>query len=355
MLRRVIAPITTLLTAAWALAGPLQPPIGAISATGKPLIEVEPRTPVNASTAPGDSTCTYRITQPGSYYLTENLQGVAGKAGVAIACSGVTLDLNGFELFGVAGVGGSLDAIATTAADLSNISISNGSIRNWGGDGVDLFSFLAFSCRIERVRASNNAGAGINAGTGTLVQGCSASNNLGNGVSVAAGSVVSDCAAYGNGVNGFNLGAASCVRGCTSYFNVQAGINTANGCTVSDNNCRINSGDGIKSTAACLISGNTLTANGLGSTIGAGVHVTGADNRIDGNLCQGADTGVDVDTTGNLVVRNSCTGNTANWAIASGNAVGPIVTAGTTSSAINGSGTAASTLGTTDPFANFNY
>lgn len=343
------------LAVAAAFGGPLDPPQGPIAPTGKPIAEIESRVAVNATNTPGDPTSLYRITQPGSYYLTGNLQGVSGKHGIAIACSGVTLDLNGFELFGITGAGASLDGVATTLTDVTNITVKNGSMRNWGGDGIDLSTSLAFNCHLSGLRASNNAGTGLNIGTACTVSNCSGSNNVGNGISVNAGCTVTGCAAYGNGLNGFNLGSASIITGCTSYFNILCGINTSNGCTVENNNCRINSTDGIKCSAACVIRANTCTSNGLGTTIGAGVHTTGTDNRIEANTCQGADTGIDVDTSGSLIIKNICTGNVNNWTIATGNAIGPIVTVATNASTITGSSAAASTLGTTDPFANFNY
>ncbi|HYD01267.1 MAG TPA: hypothetical protein VEB22_08580, partial [Phycisphaerales bacterium] len=91
-----------------ASAGPLNPPTGAIVSSGKTLAEVEPRMAVNAANTPGDADSLFRITQPGSYYLTANVAGVPAKHGIEIAVGGVTLDLNGFELTGVAG---SLDGV----------------------------------------------------------------------------------------------------------------------------------------------------------------------------------------------------------------------------------------------------
>lgn len=337
------------------VAGPLEPPAGPISPTAMPAAAAEVRKAINATNTPGDVDSLYRITAPGSYYLTGNVQGVAGKHGIEVASSGVTIDLNGFELLGVPGVGGSLDGIATSIVDLNNIAVKNGSIRGWV-DGVDFFNFLSFSSQLSGLRVSNNGGTGINVGTNCVLESCTTSNNGGNGISVNAASTVTNCTAYGNGLSGINLGgAASVATGCTSYFNIQHGINANNGCTVENNTCRINSGDGVRAVSACVIRTNTLTNNGLGTAIGAGVHTTGNDNRIEGNTCTGADTGIDVDTSGSLIIKNTCTGNTNNWAIASGNAVGAIVTVGTNSTSINGSAAAASTLGTTDPFANFNY
>src|SRR5438105_3055049 len=95
----------------WVSAGDLNPPAGPVAPTHKTLTEVEPRIAINATNTPGDANSLFKITQPGSYYLTGNITGVAAKNGIAIAASGVTLDLNGFDLLGVAS---SLDGVSVT-------------------------------------------------------------------------------------------------------------------------------------------------------------------------------------------------------------------------------------------------
>ena len=61
---------------------------------------------------------------------------MAGKHGIEIAASGVTLDLNGFDLVGIAGMG-AFDGVNATAVGLTNIAVLNGSVRNWGDEGVE--------------------------------------------------------------------------------------------------------------------------------------------------------------------------------------------------------------------------
>ena len=55
----------------------------------------EPRIAINTASTPGDADSVFRITQPGSYYLTGNTSGVAAKHGIEIDASDVTLDLMG--------------------------------------------------------------------------------------------------------------------------------------------------------------------------------------------------------------------------------------------------------------------
>jgi hypothetical protein len=297
-----------------AQSGPLVPPPGAVASTMKPLSEVEPRTAINAANTPGDADSFFKIVAPGSYYLTENIVGVIGKHGIKIAASGVTFNLNGFELQGTAGMG-AFDGVVVGTSGLSNLTVLNGSVRNWGGIGVNLGSsgLAASSCRIEDVVASGNSGHGIALGDGGLIARCTSSRNTGSGIVSSFGSTIADCLT------------------------------------------RSNSLDGIMCSGTCVIRNNHCSFNGSGASDGANIHVTAGDCQIEGNNCIGGDRGIDVDFAGNLIVRNTCSGATSNWEIVAGNSVGPIVVAGTNPTAISGNGPAPSTLASGDPNANFTY
>lgn len=383
-----------LLAAAWLYAGPLNPPAGPITSTYKTLTEVEPRIAINATNTPGDANSLFKISQPGSYYLTGNITGEAGKHGIEIVASGVTLDLNGFDLVGVPAMG-LFDGVSVTTGPFTNIAVVNGSVRGWGDEGVDLGSNNPTNCRVENVQASGNSGAGIASGTASVVVNCSAyqngtgvivqfgssllnctaHENTNTGIFTADGSTVTNCTAFRNIGRGFSLGSSSAITGCTAFDNGLDGISCP-GCTITNCTAVANAGngilgssgstivnctakdstlDGIRVTSSCVISGNSCSNNGSGTGDGAGIHATGADNRIEGNKCTGADRGIDVDVAGNIIVRNTCAGSTSNWEIAIGNSVGPIVVAGTNAAAISGNGPVASTLGSTDPNANFTY
>src|SRR5437868_7397499 len=98
MKKQVFIAAFGIIAAGTALAGPLNPPAGPVTSSYKTLTEVEPRTAINAANTPGDSFSVFKITQPGSYYLTSGFAGVTGKTGILIASGGVTLDLNGFTI-----------------------------------------------------------------------------------------------------------------------------------------------------------------------------------------------------------------------------------------------------------------
>lgn len=305
-------------------------PLAAPAPTMKTLDQVEARTPVDAVHTPGDADSLFKITQPGSYYLTANVTGVNAKHGIEIAASGVTLDLNGFDLVGVAG---SLDGVVVTPLNLVNINVRNGSVRSWGGSGINLLDASTSAANVADIVATQNVSAGIRMGFGGTITRCTCFNNPGVGIAGAAGTVITECAAYVNGSHG---------------------ITTGSGCTISRCTVRSNQGDGINVFNQCLVLNNDCSLNGSGAGDGAGIHVTtsGTDNRIEGNNCTGADRGIDVDAAGNIIVRNTCSGNTNNWDVVTGNVI--LVVNATTAGAVSGNSGGAAP-GSTDPSANFTY
>ena len=286
-------------------AGPLTPPAGPVTSTNKTLAEVEPRIAINATNTPGDADSIFRIAAPGSYYLTGNIAGVVGKHGIEIASSGVTLDLMGFDLLGVPG---SLDGVNVSVASVS-IDIHNGSVRSWGSAGVDAGNTSNSSLR--NLRAEGNVNGGLRLGVGGLVE---------------------DCAALSNGLFGIFAGSGS---------------------TVSGNTAASNTGDGIQVPGDCLVLNNNCDSNGFSGGNGAGILAMSSDNRIDGNNVTDNDRGIDVTFAGNLIIRNSASGNTVNYAIVANNKVGIVVSAPNSPGVFGSTGGAG--VGTTDPWANFSY
>ncbi len=350
-------------------AGPLNPPSGAVSPTYKTLSEVEPRIAINATNTPGDADATpslFKITQPGSYYLTGNVTGVSGKFGIEIAASGVTLDLNGFELLGVAG---SRAGVTISSSNPRNVAVRNGSVRGWGENGVAL---SAVSSSVADLRVSDNAGSGISmvgacmasgcqvygngddgiqAGVACMVLGCTAYNNGSAGISAMGGCTISDSTVYFNAGDGVAVLSGCTISGCTAYNNLGNGISATAGATVSGCTSRSNTLDGVRVSSDCRVTDNTCVFNGVGD--GAGIHATSDSNRIEGNLCKSADRGIDVDGTGNIIMRNTCTANTINWTIVGGNSYLVVVANRTVSNFSGDAGGGG--YGSTDPNANFTY
>ena len=347
----LLSAVTPLAVAAAAIlaVGDLNPPSGAVAETGKRLAEIEPRIAINATNTPGDATSLFRITQPGSYYLTGNVNGQSGKNGILITIGNVTIDLNGFRL---AGSVGSLDGIGCSGA--GSLVVRNGTVLNWGGDGIDLF--LGSSILIEEVISTTNLGDGISSGPRSRIRDCTASNNSQDGISSGTDSVVSGCITEFNTLDGIIVSTVGVVSDCASRFNNGIGIrvnalgfSTIERCSVTENGLdSILGGRNMR-----IVDNVSAFAGRVGA--GAAIHVTSNDNYIAGNLCTASDIGLDVDVSGNLIVRNSCSGNTVNWDIVANNVVGIIVDRSAPASAAILGNSAPSSTGTTDPNANFTF
>ena len=348
-----LSTLALLITGGLLYAGPLDPPAGPVTSTYKTLTEVEPRTAINLTNTPGDADSLFKITQRGSYYLTGNITGVPGRHGIEIVASGVTLDLMGFDLVGSAEVA-ALDGVSVTALNLTNITIRNGSVRGWGGDGVDVGN--SSNNLLDGLRASANTGNGIAIGTGSTISGCSAYNNTAIGIWAVAGSTVTGCTAYSNNGDGIVAGEGSTVTGCTAYLNGELfftanGIRAGSGSTVTGCTAHSNTGDGIFASSGSTVTGCTAHSNtrdgisaGSGSTVagctssfnfGNGISasssstVTGctarlnngdgiqfdSDCRVTDNICEsngfGAGSGAGIFATGgdNRIEGNHCTDN----------------------------------------------
>ncbi|MBS0196885.1 MAG: right-handed parallel beta-helix repeat-containing protein [Planctomycetes bacterium] len=360
------------------VAGPLDPPPGAIAPTMKTLSEIEPRIAINAINTPGDGSWTatpsmFKISSPGSYYLTANIVTEAGKSAIEIASGDVTLDLNGFSIDGAGSV---FPAIRSTVA-ARNVTIRNGTVRGSGDDGIDLNDDGQITgSLIEGINASQNLQAGIRTGYNAVVRNCTASGNGGNGIRLSANGVAESCTAILNTLSGFSTGIAATVvncsarenggsgiaaggtttvRDCSVYSNTTNGIAIGTGGTVSGCTIGSNVGGGISALSGCVIIGNTLRSNGTAGT-DANILCTGPDTRIESNNCSQGYRGIRVSTSGCVIIRNTVTAATfLNWDIAANNIYGPIIDRTSPASPTVTANSAAGTMGSTDPNANFTY
>ena len=350
--RRVALVSLAVGAAAWVVvAGPLNPPAGAVSSTYKTLSEVEPRIAINATNTPGDATAAFVISQPGSYYLTGNINVSTALNGIKIAAKDVTIDLNGFELMGSTSALGAIVDLGS----LSGISVRNGRLRGWSQGGVVLDS--SRGCLIEDLTVIDVGGTyGVWVQFNSVIRNCT--------VDAPNPAVTIDIAAIGTQC-------CTVIQGCHVQGGdaTSAGIFVNDGCTISDcvvNNClsdgivatsgystitnctvAFNNGDGIRVGARCLVSGCTAANNSQG-----GIHVTNVDNRIEDNNITASARGLDVDVAGSVFLRNTASANTTNFDIVAGNF--GVFVAGTAGGAVLGNSGGAN-IGGTDPNANYSY
>ena len=267
--------------------GSLTPP-GAPTATMKSLDQVYAR--LDSRTAITNAASTYTITVPGSYYLTTNLT-VSSGYGIAIAASGVTLDLNGFTISSTLASASYIGILLGTP--VSDVTIVNGHIRSGvtnNGSGVYSGSGFAIgigypsipptNVMVSMISVSGVLAHGINLGTGnaTVVEACTVTTagNFGISASTIKDSVAVDCfnaifgdqvagcrgIGSGNGViasaaaqNCFGLGGINC-------FGVSVG-GTAQNCYGTNNS----SSTGLSATIAQNCIGSSASGIGLQATI----------------------------------------------------------------------------------------
>jgi hypothetical protein len=360
-------------------AGPINPPAGPIASTGRTVQEIydkvartdfglaEPRIPVQS--LPGSATAQYVISQPGSYYLTGNIQGVAGKNGIQILARNVTLDLSGFSLIGTIDCKSAIVIGLEGVNELDHVHIRNGSIREWGGYGVDGESAIRSSVTNLSLHRTGWNGAfrrgSVYLRGDSLIADCLVQQCLGT-VQLNERGVIARCIANGNDPGGFFMVRDGMIVDCEvvgcngNAFTIQEGglflrnyarnVNGAGtwatrGAVVRD--CVfINCNEGVLSdggrvrieavhASECSVNGIRVIGSAPGTVI----------DQCSTTLCA---TGYRVESSGNLIRRSTSSQGAAGFVIAAGNSFGPIVN-------VAGVGNIAGVANANHPWANFIY
>jgi hypothetical protein len=230
---------------------------------------------------PGD-TAGYpvQITNPGSYRLTGSLTlPDADTVGIRVLSDDVSIDLNGFAILGPTSCSGdpSEDARSCTSEptdpenpgfgiqgiDLAppnvaqdRVSVRNGSISGTGGVGL----YLGNQARISDLQVSNTTAIGIATFSYSVVRDSTVTQS--GGIEAGAGSIVEGCTAAENRGNGINVGDASTVRGSTARDNATLGISVGNGATVTQSSAVSNGSNGINGNGVNSITHNSSYFNG---------------------------------------------------------------------------------------------
>lgn len=312
-------------------AGPLTPPSGPITSTYKTLSEVEPRTPI--------SSLPLVITQPGSYYLTANLNNSnAGIDSIAIESPNVTLDLNGFVLSG-----GRAAILVNAGAQGGAVTIMNGTIRGaveginadaFGGGGsiplvvrdVRFQQITATALRTQRTALIERCvfrgfETAVVAGPNSIVRECIANGGRGIGFDVTAGSAVDrSIASYldrpSSGAAGFVLRAGASATNVIAHNIPQPsiGLNVAvvldTGSTLRDSTM-FSTYWGVLAAGQTRVDGCSFHAlAGIGYSVNASVAGAVLENSVftafDDSL------GVGSNATGCVIRHNIVRGTTAN-------------------------------------------
>ncbi len=303
----------------------------------------------------------FTIDEPGDFALASDLTGTPHASGIIIAASNVNLDLNGKTLSGAprstAGI--------MTRGSLTNITVRNGRIENWGHAAVEAsfvssseFSGLTIlsnalglsvnvSNRISQCVSAYNGGIGISALQGSVVTECESIGNRAEGMTVGYGSVVANCLlssnlfnglfathfgtvsntiAVHNGFSGIVAGNSSSVTDCVASHNGRDGIEAGNGCTVSNShahsnlvhgvsvfghstvqNCQVtgNKRDGIRTGFNGRILHNHCMGNGSSGADTANIHLVLQRNRVEGNQIEiNGEIGIRASHPQNQIIQN---------------------------------------------------
>ena len=354
----------TLLLCAGVFAGDISPPVGPVGPAMKTLDQVEPRIPIGPDTTPGDADSVYKITQPGSYYLTETLEAQDGKHGIEISTSFVTLDLSGYTLSGLPPSGQSLSGIYVSQSGATSVTIRDGHIAAWPGRGVlasndkqvtleDLTVLFCASggvnvgddARLVRVTANFCSVEGIATGANASIQSCLASQTTGPGFYVGDGSTLDSCTARDNTDDGFSVNNHTILTNCNAFSNDVKGIDAVEACTIAACNAGLNGGHGIEVAFNCFVTGCTCNGNGTAVADGAGIRA-GSDfftigNRIERNTVSDNDLGIS-SMGDSFIIANTAIDNGTSYDTTASDAVGTIIDL-----------SAGGTITSSNPWANF--
>lgn len=289
----------------------------------------EVRTPISA--------LPYTINVSGSYYLTGNLAGSAG--GIDITVDDVTLDLMGFTIDG----GGNVSDYGINFTQRSNITIKNGTVKDFGLAGIYQDSTLGHYATVVDLQVLANGTLGTsNAHSGIYlrssnshIERCTAGDNGGHGIYAYTSSKLIDNTAHNNGgsyailgLNGSNLtgntaynntgthtiygGAGSSLSGNTAYSNTSTyAIWGANGTSLSGNTAYSNTGSGIYGNDGANLTDNTAYLNAGNAAIHGG-----EGSKLSGNTAyQNTSTYAIWSGSGASLSGNTARNNTSNIAI----------------------------------------
>ena len=261
---------------------------------------------INAINTPGDSSNQFIINTPGHYYLTGNITGVNGKRGILLNSDDITIDLNGFQMRGVAGSG---VGISDGGVNRGNVTICNGKIVSWGFSGIYLQA--SFDSIIHDLIVTNNGQYGITCGDDCNIRDCVIRDNAFSNVVTGFNANISHCSAVGSATGiGFDLGQDSSISACVATFSNSVGIRAAPGCQISHCAANQNAGGGIQTDIGAVVqSCTTFNNSGAGITIGAGSTVT--DSAANQNTAVEAIQS----STGCTLVNCTASGNTVQYGI----------------------------------------
>lgn len=237
--------------------GPLAPP-SAPSPGMKTLTQIEPRIAIPTTRETPESGRFYTINNPGSYYLTANIQVTSGN-GIHINASNVTLDLNGFALICEEGeAGGAAVYVLSTHRNIkiTNGHITGGTVRNLDPDHASESWLATFTLKgwmngiysnsdvnIDNINIKGCRGHGVVTFTHSNMENVSSCGNGHNGISAFRGGRFNNIETSNNSAIGFMAG-YSILTNIIAKGNKEGGIHFSYG-SISHADADKNGGNGV--------------------------------------------------------------------------------------------------------------
>ncbi len=278
-----------------------------------------PSKPVVQSEAQPISELPFKITESGSYYLTQNLTHTDRYTNaIEVDANNVTIDLGGYSLIGP--TTSYNETCCGIFMDMhSNVEIRNGTITNFPYRGI--FSdnsggtLGSTGIRIISVRVTSIGAEGIFLnGFHHTVRNCTVTNTQLD-IQRGAGGITchSLSSVTGNVVARHNIVGIASGSNCTIRDNTISecsyGIIPGDGCSIIDNTVSfVTDGIWILDSAGCLVRGNTLR-----ECQGNGIGIEGMDNDIEANLVTSCEVGFNFVYDQNVYANNRALYNGTNF------------------------------------------
>lgn len=264
---------------------------------------------------------------------TAKLAGSAqGNRGIIIGTNNITVDLGGHTLRGVSSVGSGIEG-----SGFENITVRNGTIRDWIDRGIDLDN--SRYCALENIKLINNYQGAI-MGYGARVDHCGFFGHTASGLACDNGAVITECRAEDNGHYAIAISEGGVISRCAVHGNHGHGISAFTGSSIFDCSVSGNASNGIYA-AQSRVHNNICADNG-----GDGIVLGGLGSDVRNNqLYDNHGVGIRATLHANLIIQNSAKFNwVMDYSLAAGNATGILVN-------VTGGGAITSV----NPWVNFSY
>lgn len=306
-----------------AKAGPLDPPPGPITSTGKTTQELftqmtltdrkVTKTPTGCAeprrdllSCPSAPDAMFVITEPGAYCMTADVTGQPNRCCVRIECDDVDLDCQGFNFRGVQGT-----LACITATQRQNIEIYDACFSGWSGACCDLAtcpSCFVSDCTFRHCTCPPGFHV-CRCGPGSELYDCEFRQCDGACVSMGSGSCVEECSVIGGAGGAFTCADGCCVTCCEVLSHSGACFTLGNQCCLDE--CKSVLSHGATCQAQCNV-GYCVFASMLPSPVSsAALTISGGRCCVEENSFTNCPLGVMVTTggDGSMIDCNQFTGD----------------------------------------------